>query len=86
MTNFFRQAWDTYTDKWDAINLTFVPFTQEELDEREEITAEVTDPDYLLRRQDADADGEVDEEEVNVEAEVEPPNRPVHGVVIAEEE
>ena len=65
--------------------MTFVPFTQEELDEREEITAEVTDPDYLLRRQDADADGEVDEEEVNVEAEVEPLSRPVEDVVISEE-
>lgn len=41
--------------------MTFVPFTQEELGEREEITAEVVDPEYLQRRQDADADGEVDE-------------------------
>ena len=59
------QQWDTYTDKWDAINLSPAPFTTEELDERQEILAEVVDPLYMFSR--ADADGEVDDTEVNVE-------------------
>ncbi|KAH8110985.1 RNA polymerase II-associated [Phellopilus nigrolimitatus] len=58
--------WDTYTDKWDAINLSLAPFSQEELEEREEALAEVVDPLYLFARADADADGEVDDTEVNV--------------------
>ena len=48
--------------------MTFVPFTREEVDEREEATAEVADPDYLQRRQDADADGEIDEGDVTIDA------------------
>lgn len=59
------QQWDTYTDKWDAINLSLAPFTTEELDERQEVLAEVVDPLYMFSR--ADADGEVDDTEVNVE-------------------
>ncbi len=47
-----------YTDKWDAINLTLVPFGPEEEAERSELMAEVTDPMY---RVDVDAEGEVDD-------------------------
>jgi len=52
--------WDAvqYTDKWDAINLTLVPFGPEEEGERSELMAEVTDPMY---RVDVDAEGEVDD-------------------------
>ncbi|KLO12734.1 hypothetical protein SCHPADRAFT_997944 [Schizopora paradoxa] len=55
--------WDAvqYTDKWDAINLTLVPFGPEEEAERSELLAEVTDPMYMYTRGDADAEGEVDE-------------------------
>ncbi|KAI5118678.1 hypothetical protein M0805_003615 [Coniferiporia weirii] len=59
--------WDTYTDKWDAINLSLAPFSAEELEEREEALAEVVDPLYMFSRADADADGEVDDMEVNVD-------------------
>ncbi|KAL5531371.1 hypothetical protein ACEPAG_4248 [Sanghuangporus baumii] len=52
--------WDTYSDKWDAINLSLAPFTSEELEERDEARAEVVDPNYMFSR-DADADGEVDD-------------------------
>ncbi|EJD07681.1 uncharacterized protein FOMMEDRAFT_24985 [Fomitiporia mediterranea MF3/22] len=55
--------WNTYSDKWDAINLSLAPFTTEELEERDEVLAEVTDPMYMFARADgdADADGEVDD-------------------------
>ncbi|KAL5492506.1 hypothetical protein ACEPAI_3953 [Sanghuangporus weigelae] len=52
--------WDTYSDKWDAINLSLAPFTSEELEERDEARAEVVDPNYMFSR-DVDADGEVDD-------------------------
>ena len=57
------QQWEnvSYTEKWDAINLTLAPFNPEERDEREEATAEVLDPLYMFTRIDADAEGEVDE-------------------------
>lgn len=51
----------SYTEKWDAINLTLAPYNPEERDEREEATAEVLDPLYMFSRIDADAEGEVDE-------------------------
>ncbi|THH05412.1 hypothetical protein EW145_g4810 [Phellinidium pouzarii] len=60
--------WDTYTDKWDAINLSLATFSTEDLEEREEALAEVVDPLYMFSRADADADGEADETEVNVDA------------------
>ncbi|TDL23983.1 RNA polymerase II-associated protein [Rickenella mellea] len=58
--------WETfsYTEKWDAINLTLAPFSQEEREEREETLAEVVDPMYMFSRVDADADGEVDDSSV----------------------
>lgn len=34
--------------------------SKEELDEREELLAEVIDPAFLLNRDDVDADGEID--------------------------
>jgi len=60
----FQQQWDAqYTDKWDAINLTLVPFSAEEELERDELLSEVTDPNYMFNRgqMDADAEGEVDD-------------------------
>jgi RNA polymerase II-associated factor 1 len=41
--------------------------SREELDEREELLAEVTDPSFLLNREDADADGEIDVDAVGHE-------------------
>ena len=52
----------TYADKWDAINLSLAPFGEEEIQERQEIAAEVTDPLYTTANQEADADGEPDGE------------------------
>lgn len=46
-----------YTDKWDAIQLSHTPFSNDELEERNETLLEVTDPLYTLRA-DIDADGE----------------------------
>ena len=59
--------WDTYADKWDAINLRLGPFGAEEAAEREEALAEVVDPGYVLQLQargegDGDADGDGEEE------------------------
>ena len=57
------QPWEnmSYADKWDAINLTLVPFTAEDLEERTEALAEVTDPLYMFSR--VEADVEVEERE-----------------------
>ena len=35
--------WNSYTDKWDAVNLWLGPFGAEEAVEREEVLAEVVD-------------------------------------------
>lgn len=50
-----------YSDKWDAIQLSHTPFLQEELDDREAQEAEVKDPLYMFRTEEA---GEAEEEEV----------------------
>lgn len=42
------------------VHISRVPMSKEELDEREELLAEVTDPAFLLTRDDVDADGEID--------------------------
>jgi RNA polymerase II-associated factor 1 len=47
-------------DKWQVVHISHVPMSKEELDEREELLAEVTDPAFLLNRDDVDADGEID--------------------------
>lgn len=47
-------------DKWQVVHISHVPMSKEELDEREELLAEVTDPTFLLSRDDVDADGEID--------------------------
>ncbi|KAH7922312.1 hypothetical protein BV22DRAFT_1070656 [Leucogyrophana mollusca] len=49
---------ESYGDKWQVVNMSHLPMSKEELDEREEVLAEVMDPMYLLGRGDADADGE----------------------------
>lgn len=49
---------ETYVDKWQVVHISHLPMSKEELDEREELMAEVVDPMYL--RVDADADGEGD--------------------------
>lgn len=51
---------ETYADKWQVVHISHVPMSKEELDEREELLAEVTDPGFLLSRDDVDADGEID--------------------------
>ncbi|TFK74984.1 RNA polymerase II-associated protein [Pluteus cervinus] len=52
---------DKYEDKWDRIRMTHAVMSTEEEDEREEALAEVIDPNFLLIRGDADADGEEDD-------------------------
>jgi RNA polymerase II-associated factor 1 len=51
---------EAYVDKWQVVHISHVPMSKEELDEREELLAEVTDPAFLLNRDDVDADGEID--------------------------
>ncbi|KAH0835703.1 RNA polymerase II-associated [Lanmaoa asiatica] len=53
-------AMEAYVDKWQVVHISHVPMSKEELDEREELLAEVTDPAFLLNRDDVDADGEID--------------------------
>ncbi|KAF8586321.1 hypothetical protein K439DRAFT_1387233 [Ramaria rubella] len=47
-----------YTDKWDVINLSHAPLSNEEAEEREEALAEVMDPMFLFSRAEAEADGD----------------------------
>lgn len=47
------------SDKWDILQVSYAEPSQEELDERQEASAEVTDPLFLMR-QEVDADGEMD--------------------------
>ncbi|KAH7885866.1 RNA polymerase II-associated [Phlebopus sp. FC_14] len=58
---------ETYVDRWQVVHISHVPMSKEELDEREDLLAEVVDPGYLLNRIDADADGEIDTEAVGHE-------------------
>ncbi|KAF9218506.1 RNA polymerase II-associated protein [Gyrodon lividus] len=58
---------EAYVDKWQVVHISHVPMSKEELDEREELLAEVTDPAFLLNREDADADGEIDVDAVGRE-------------------
>lgn len=49
-----------YVDKWQVVHISHLPMSKEELEEREDLLAEVIDPAYLLSRDDVDADGEID--------------------------
>lgn len=49
-----------YTDKWDVIQLSHIPIAPEDQEERNELLAEVTDPQWTFGR--LDAQGEADEE------------------------
>ncbi|CUA75989.1 RNA polymerase II-associated protein 1 homolog [Schizosaccharomyces pombe 972h-] [Rhizoctonia solani] len=49
-----------YTDKWDVIKLYHIPIAAEDQDERNELQAEVTDPQWTFGR--LDAPGEADED------------------------
>jgi RNA polymerase II-associated factor 1 len=51
---------ETYVGKWEVVHISHEPMSKEELDEREELLAEVIDPGFLLNRDDIDADGEID--------------------------
>ncbi|KAI0070806.1 hypothetical protein K474DRAFT_1687312 [Panus rudis PR-1116 ss-1] len=57
-------AAEAYLDKWDIVKVTHVPMSKEEEDEREDALAEVNDPMYLLGRGDADAEGEIETEDM----------------------
>ena len=59
--SFTCQIYDQYDDKWEIIRVLHAPLSAEEEAEREEALAEVADPNYLNTREDADADGEVDD-------------------------
>ncbi|KAG8950175.1 hypothetical protein FRC03_012955 [Tulasnella sp. 419] len=55
----------TYENKWDVIQLSLAPFSAEEQEERDETLAEVVDPQWSFRvAEEADAEGEVDAEEI----------------------
>lgn len=45
-----------YTDKWDLVHLSHKPLEQDELDERAEVTAEVTDPTWAPVELDAEGE------------------------------
>lgn len=61
----FQKQYDQYDDKWEVIRLTHALISEEEEMERQEYLAEVADPDYLLKmRTDADAEGEIEVDEV----------------------
>ena len=62
---FVVNQWDTYTDKWDAVHLILAPLSEEEIAERREAIADVTDPLAMFSRTDADAEGEVDDTEMH---------------------
>ncbi|KAF8130582.1 RNA polymerase II-associated [Boletus edulis] len=51
---------EAYVDKWEVVHISHERMSKEELEEREELLAEVTDPAFLLSRDDVDADGEID--------------------------
>lgn len=51
---------EEYLDKWQVVNLSHAKMSAEEVEEREEVLAEVNDPAYILSGRDADADGEVE--------------------------
>lgn len=60
-----QKQYDQYDDKWEVIRLTHALISEEEEMERQEYLAEVADPDYLLKmRTDADAEGEIEVDEV----------------------
>jgi len=58
--------YEQYEDKWEIIRVNHAPMSQEEEDEREEALAEVADPMFLMVRGDADADGEIEVDDVGM--------------------
>ncbi|KAF9054489.1 RNA polymerase II-associated protein [Panaeolus papilionaceus] len=54
-------AYDEYEDKWEIIRVLHAPMSKEEEEERDEALAEVADPMYMFKHDDADAEGEEDE-------------------------
>ncbi|KNZ74604.1 RNA polymerase II-associated protein 1 like protein [Termitomyces sp. J132] len=59
-------TYNEYDDKWEVIRLKHSEMSKEEEDEREEALAEVMDPMFLMVRGDADADGDLEVEDVTV--------------------
>ncbi|KAJ7696458.1 RNA polymerase II-associated [Mycena rosella] len=59
-------AYDGYNDKWEIIRMTHVEMGEEEEAERNELLAEVDNPRFL--REDVDADGDVELEDVGAGA------------------
>ncbi|KAJ7210565.1 RNA polymerase II-associated protein [Mycena pura] len=57
-------AYDSYNDKWEIIRMTHVEMGEEEEVERNELLAEVENPRFL--REDVDADGDVEVEDVGL--------------------
>ncbi|KAG6332040.1 hypothetical protein ID866_7051 [Astraeus odoratus] len=55
---------EAYIDEWQVVHISHVPMSKEELEEREELMAEVLDPMYLRIDADADGEGEIDLEAV----------------------
>ncbi|KAI6101369.1 RNA polymerase II-associated [Pisolithus sp. B1] len=51
---------EAYADKWQLVHMSHVPMSKEELDEREELVAEVLDPMYPRGDVDADGEGDID--------------------------
>jgi len=49
-----------YEDKWELIRVRHTEMSAEEIEERDEALAEVTDVGFLLRALDADADADAD--------------------------
>ncbi|KAI0825431.1 RNA polymerase II-associated [Irpex lacteus] len=60
-------SYDQETKKWHIIRLKHTKMSEEEEREREEASAEVLDPAYLLAGGDADAEGEVEIEDAEAE-------------------
>jgi len=76
-----RQKYETsYSDKWDGILLSHTPFLQEELDERDELEAEVKDPTFVLRA----AEEQADEAEENPDVTMESPKQEVSELQVAD--
>lgn len=70
----------SYSDKWDGILLSHTPFLQEELDERDELEAEVKDPTFVLRA----AEEQADEAEENPDVTMESPKQEVSELQVAD--
>ncbi|TFK39891.1 RNA polymerase II-associated protein [Crucibulum laeve] len=63
-------AYEQYDDKWEIIRVKHAPMSKEEEEEREEALAEVADPEFLTTIRDADADGEIEVDEMGRDIDV----------------